>query len=64
MNALQRAREKAGLSQNGLAQKANVSQAAISDIEAGRTKAPRIDTLMSIAKVIGCGVEDLLDQEA
>ena len=64
MNALQRAREKAGLSQNRLAQKAKVSQSAISDIEAGRTKAPRIDTLVSVAKVIGCKVEDLLDKEA
>ena len=59
--ALSKIREQAGLSQNELASKANVSQSAISDIEAGRTKAPRIDTLLAVAAALNCTLDDLFD---
>lgn len=56
-------RKIAGLSQNELAQKAGVSQATISDIEAGNTNAPRVDTLQAIARVLGCTIDDLFGNE-
>lgn len=44
-----------------LAQRAGVSQSAISDIENPNvTKLPNIDTITKIAAALGCGVDGLL----
>lgn len=51
------ARHAAGLSQDQLAERAQVSQAVISFIEAGR--APRDDIKIAIAGALGCDVLDL-----
>lgn len=57
---LRELRLKKGLSQMELAERAGVKQSVISYIESGRTKNPRIDTLASIAKVLGVPIEKLL----
>ena len=48
--ALKRLREETGLSQLALAKRAKVSQAYISEIEAGQRRNPGIETLTKIAK--------------
>ena len=53
-------REKHGISQNGLAKKIGVSQSALSDIENGKTKNPRIDTIMKIADALKVPIETLV----
>lgn len=63
MHGIVTRRKIAGLSQNELAQKAGISQATISDIEAGNTNAPRVDTLQAIARVLGCTIDDLFGNE-
>ena len=52
-------RLEAGLSQNQLSKMTNVSQSAINDIESGKTKAPRIDTLIKIAEVLELDVSQV-----
>lgn len=56
-------REEKGLSQNQLAKLAGVPQSVISDIESGKTKAPRINTLISIANALETTVSELIDQK-
>ena len=53
-------RNSKNLSQNQLAKKAGVPQSVISDIESGKTKAPRFDTLRSIAGVLGVTIDELM----
>ena len=53
-------RVKRGLSQNQLAKMAGVPQSVICDIESGKTKAPRIDTLQAIAAALGVTVDELI----
>lgn len=53
-------RVKRGLSQNQLAKMAGVPQSVICDIESGKTKAPRIDTLQAIASALGVTVDELI----
>lgn len=57
-------REKKGISQNQLARMSGVPQSVISDIESGKTKAPRIDTLMAIAAALGMTVNELIGKKA
>ena len=61
MQKLRQERERANLSQEELARKAGVSQQAISMLENENRKNPRIDTVASIARVLGCTVDDLID---
>lgn len=49
-----------GMSQNQLAKLCNVPQSVISDIESGKTKAPRIDTLQAIAAALGVTIDELI----
>ena len=56
-------RIEAGLSQNQLSKMTNVSQSAINDIESGKTKAPRIDTLIKIAEVLDVTVAELIGEK-
>lgn len=51
--SLKQLRESKGLSQNALAKQAGISQSVLSDIEAGNTIAPRMDTLQMLAKALG-----------
>lgn len=53
-------RIKRGLSQNQLAKISGVPQSVICDIESGKTKAPRIDTLQAIASALGVTVDELI----
>ena len=52
-----------GLSQNQLAKLANVPQSVICDIESGKTKAPRIDTIQALAAALGVTIDDLIRKE-
>lgn len=53
-------REKLGWSQNELARRSGVKQGVLSDIESGKTRNPRIDTLMKIASALNVPVEFLV----
>ncbi len=53
-------REKTGLSQEKLAQLADVSNNTIINIEAGKQNNPTIETLKKIAKALEVGVDDLI----
>lgn len=54
-------RESKGLTQAVLAQRAGVPQSVISDIESGKTKAPRIDTIKAIAAVLGVTMDEIVE---
>lgn len=51
-------RERKGMSQAALGEKAGVSQAAICQIETGQTK-PRLTTVFRIADALGVDVSEL-----
>ncbi len=53
-------RQKKGWTQTELARRSGVKQGVLSDIENGKTKHPRIDTLAMIAKALGVPVEMLI----
>ncbi|HMO00345.1 MAG TPA: helix-turn-helix transcriptional regulator [Miltoncostaeaceae bacterium] len=57
-NRLRDARERAGLSQAELAQRAGVSRQAVGAVEAGR-HAPSVDTALRLARAVGASVEDV-----
>lgn len=54
-------RKEKGISQNRLAKMSGVPQSVICDIESGKTKFPRVDTLAAIAKALGVTLSDLID---
>lgn len=54
-------RKKQGLSQNQLAKLSGVPQSVICDIESGKTKYPRIDTVAAIAKALGVTIGELIE---
>ena len=54
-------RKKQGLSQNKLAKLSGVPQSVICDIESGKTKYPRVDTIAAIAKALGVSIGDLIE---
>lgn len=53
-----RAREACGLSQDKLAEKADIDRTYLSGIERG-VRNPGIRTVLSLARALGIGVEDL-----
>jgi putative hydrolase of the HAD superfamily len=57
---LQQARRAAGLTQQQLCQKANLSYSTLAKIERGAIKAPSIFTIQSIAGAVGTGLDDLI----
>lgn len=57
---LQDARRKAGLTQQDLCQRANLSYSTLAKIERGAIKAPSIFTIQSIAAALGTDVNQLL----
>jgi transcriptional regulator with XRE-family HTH domain len=59
---LRRLREKAGLSQRGLAERAGVSLRSVQNWEQGH-RAPRARPLLALARALGVSVEALLTEE-
>ena len=60
---LEAMRKKRNLNQRELAERSGVPQPIISQIEIGLVKAPRIDTLVKLAKGLKCTVDDLIEEE-
>ena len=56
---IKKLREDLGWTQSELARKSGVKQGVISDIESGKTKNPRIDTMAAIASALGVPIERL-----
>ncbi len=61
---LQMARQAAGLTQQQLCQKANLSFSTLTKIERGAIKAPSIFTIQAIAGALGQGLDELVGQPA
>lgn len=61
---LQAARLQAGLTQQALCQKANLSYSTLTKIERGAIKSPSIFTIQSIAGALGLSLDDLLGGSA
>src|SRR5665811_1898927 len=61
---LQTARQGAGLTQQQLCQKANLSFSTLTKIERGAIKAPSIFTVQAIAGALGQGLDELVGQPA
>jgi len=57
---LQKARQKAGLTQQALCAKANLSYSTLAKIERGAIKAPSIFTIQAIATALGLGLDTLM----
>lgn len=53
-------RKKKGLTQEGLARKADISFHTLVKIENGGIKNPRIETVMKLAKALNVKVDDLV----
>jgi putative transcriptional regulator len=60
---LRQARENAGLTQTQLADKANVRQATISELESGKTRRVDLDILDRLCQALGVEPGDLLERE-
>lgn len=56
-------RIKKGLTQQELSFMSGIAQGVISDIESGATQNPRFDTVIKLAKALGCSVADFIDSE-
>lgn len=60
---IKKLRERAGLSAKDLADKSEVGQSTISEIEMGKIKNPRSETLMKIAKTLNVSMDKLSEME-
>jgi transcriptional regulator with XRE-family HTH domain len=56
---LQALRQRAGLTQQGLATKAGLSISAITALEYRVRDDPRLSTLLALAKALGCTMDEL-----
>lgn len=56
-------RKDKGLTQEGLARKADISFHTLIKIESGRIKNPRIATVIKLANALGVGVDKLLGKK-
>lgn len=63
MNNLKHYREKAGLSQSQLAERAGISVRTLQDYEQNRKplEGARAITVLTLSRIVGCTVEDLID---
>ena len=55
-------RRKAGLSQDRLSKKADITLHAITKIESEATLDPRIETVKRIADALGCSIDELITE--
>lgn len=60
---IKKLRERAGMSAKDLSLKSLVGQSTISEIEVGKIKNPRGETLMKIAKALNISVEEITEME-
>ena len=61
---LQAARVRAGLTQQALCQKANISYSTLTKIERGAISSPSIFTIQSVAAALGVGLDELMGRPA
>lgn len=59
---IKKAREKAGLTQQDLANELGVGQSTVAMWET-QNSLPRTDKLPALAKILGCTIDDLLKKE-
>ncbi len=60
MLIIEQKRTEKGMSQIALSRLSGVKQSVISDIENGKTRNPGIETVLSLAKALGCSLNDLV----
>lgn len=58
MTLVEQKRREKNLSQNKLAALANVKQSVICDIEKGKTKSPRYETIVALGRVLEFSAEE------
>lgn len=58
MTLIEVKRASVNMSQNKLASLSNVKQSVISDIESGKTKSPRYETVEAIGRILGFKPEE------
>lgn len=66
MNQLKHYRQRAGMSQSELAYMADISVRTLQDYEQGRKplEGARAITVLTLARILQCTVEDLIDPQA
>jgi len=57
---LSKLRKEKGLTQEGLARKANISYHTVIKLESGGIRNPKIETVLKLASSLGVKIEDLL----
>lgn len=62
MNGFEKYRTQAGYTQAQLASKLNLDRSTVTKWEIGAAK-PRIETMLKLARMYGCRVEDILEGE-
>lgn len=60
---LREMRDRVGLSQSQLAERAGLNVSQVTNIEQGRTSDPRLSTLRALAGALGCSVDELIGEE-
>ena len=58
---LRELREMSGKTRRQLAIEASITEGQLANIELGKTENPRIDTVIALARAVGCDVGDLID---
>lgn len=61
---LQRARQKAGLTQQELCQRASISYSTLAKIERGAIRSPSVFTIQSISNVLGISLDEMMGKPA
>jgi len=56
---LKRLRTAKGLTQMQLAAQAGLTLSAVTQMELGKVKNPRLDSLKALSRVLGCSIDDL-----
>lgn len=56
-------RKASGMTLRQISIASDVTESQIIQIEKGYTKSPRINTLVALAKALGCSLVDFLDEE-
>lgn len=58
---LAKLRKEKGLTQEGLARKANISYHTVIKLESGRIKNPKIETVVKLSKALGVNLNNLIE---